>query len=242
MELSDSPQRLEAFRHGDREVLATLYEEHVDAVERFLRAGFTFTSRGATVRFRGFDEPFRLQEAIQEGFIHAFRQKSREAYDGAQQYRPYLLTIIRNHVIDGFRREQTERKYFVPLEQAAPDARSEHDAMERLAGQQEQRTSPEVAAFQKQLQGVLATFIDGLDPEDRQVIEEHMLGEATQTTMADRLGESRNDVRKRIRQIRAALLRHLKSEGLIETLDAGAVFSNLSVVMIALVSPRMVHL
>ena len=46
-------KRLEAFRRGDRDVLASLYTEHSLAVETLLMHGFTFTSRGATMRFAG---------------------------------------------------------------------------------------------------------------------------------------------------------------------------------------------
>lgn len=81
--------RIEAFRRGDRETLAALYRAYVGEVEQLLRRGFTFQSRGQSVRFRGYDEPFRLQEAIQDGFMHAFRQQAREAYDGEQPYLPF---------------------------------------------------------------------------------------------------------------------------------------------------------
>lgn len=231
MELEGDDANLEAFRRGDRQTLAALYEAHLGAVEALLRGGFTFTSRGATVRFRGFDEPFRLQEAIQEGFMRAFRKEAREAYDGKRPWRPYLITIVRNHVIDQFRKRQTERRYFVSLSSAAPEAASEQEALEQLqqSDYREAPSSPEATTFQGQLKVVLAAFLEDLEPEDMQVVRRHMLGELTQQQMADELGESRNDVRKRIRQIRARLLRHLKREGVIGSLDRAEVFRDLTI-------------
>ena len=115
MNLEDDPERVEAFRRGDRELLAQLYHTHLSAVEKLLRLGFTFTSQGKTVRFRGFQEPFLLQESIQEGFLRAFREEARQAWSPDKPWRPYLLAIVRNQVIDQFRKQQVEQRYFVPL-------------------------------------------------------------------------------------------------------------------------------
>ena len=59
----------------------------------------------------------------------------------------------------------------------------------------------------------------------------YLLGELTQNAMADELGESRNDVRKRIRQLRERLLRTLKSEGIIGKLEVSEVFQAITLVM-----------
>lgn len=229
MELHEDPARLAAFRRGDRQLLASLYRAHVDAVEKLLRHGFTFTSQGKTVRFRGFDEPFRLQEAIQDGFMRAFREEARQAYDGRKPWRPYMLTIVRNQVIDQFRKRQTEQRYFVSLSQAAPEAASEQEAIEHLQGDQPGARTPEASAFQEQLKVILAQFLEELDEGDLLVVREHLLGELTQKQAAEALGESRNDVRKRIRQLRARLLRHLKREGVIGSLDASELMRDLSI-------------
>ncbi|MFW6053648.1 MAG: hypothetical protein ACOC9J_02435, partial [Persicimonas sp.] len=61
LESSDS---LEAFAQGDRDLLDEVYRHYVGSVEKMLRGGFTFTSQGDTIRFRGIAEPFRLREAV----------------------------------------------------------------------------------------------------------------------------------------------------------------------------------
>ena len=237
MDLHSDPERLLAFRRGDRDLLADLYDAYLGDVEKLLRNGFTFSSQGKTVRFRGFDEPFRLQEAIQDGFLRAFREPARHAYDASQPWRPYLLTIVRNHVIDGFRRESTRQKYFVPLTQAVPKASSEHEALEHLSTHRP-HTSPETLAMQRQLQSTLGAFLSSLDDHDRIIVERHLSGDLTQHEVAQLLDISRNDVRKRIRLLRQSLLRHLKSHGVIDSLDPSLLFDDLSAMLVLLSAPR----
>jgi RNA polymerase sigma factor (sigma-70 family) len=227
MDLQGHPDRIEAFRRGDRETLAALYRAHVGEVEQLLRRGFTFQSRGQSVRFRGYDEPFRLQEAIQDGFMHAFRQQAREAYDGEQPYLPFLLTIVRNNTLDRVRREQTEARYIVHAESLRV-REGEGQAVEQL-GASGAHESPEIGALQAELRGLLGRFVEELDALDGALVRGHLLGELSQQQIADELGESRNDVRKRLKLLRERLLRFLKAEGFIETLDAGEVLRQLSV-------------
>ncbi|MEM1347088.1 MAG: hypothetical protein AAGI01_00935 [Myxococcota bacterium] len=70
--------------------MTELYRAHIDAVSQMLRLGWTFTSRGRTVTFRGYRDPSQLDVAIQEGFVHAFRARGRETYDETKEYRPFL--------------------------------------------------------------------------------------------------------------------------------------------------------
>ena len=212
------------FRRGDRATLAAVYEAHVGAVEAMLRRGFTFTSRGAMVRFRGFWQPFRLQEAIQDGFMHAFRQRARERYDGEQPYAPFLMAVVRNRVLDELRKEQTYARYVVSASSVAAPEEDASSALDRLSADSDQGHDPEFEAASAQLSRSLTAFLSGLDPDDASLVSDHLAGELTQQEMADALGESRNDVRKRIRELRARLLRHLKSDGLIDSLSVAEVF------------------
>lgn len=228
MELKGDSQRVEAFRRGDKQVLTELYRAHVGAVERFLRSGFTFSSRGKTIRFNGFYEPFRVQETLQDAFLKAFRREAREGYDGSKPWRPYLMMIVRNHVIDQFRSSRTERRYFVALADLSGSTETENEALERLQVDSE-ANSPEMTAFRSQLGEVLKRFMDELDPTEEEVVQRHMLGDMTQQQLAEHLGESRNDVRKHIKSIRAKLLRHLKTRGVIEELDAKQLLGDLAI-------------
>ncbi len=230
MRLKGNSDKLEAFRAGDRQVLGEIYREHVEDVEAMLRRGFSFTSGDKSVRFQGFDEPFRLQEAVQESFVHAFRESARQAYDGERSYRPYLMQIVRNRLIDKFRSQQVESRLFVRLGDVKYDEESEAEAMDRLSGAPPE-VSPELESLRNQIGEVLAGFVSEQDESDQKVIRMYLLGELTQHAMADELGESRNDVRKRIRGLRKRLLRTLKSEGIIGELEVSEVFQAITLVM-----------
>lgn len=224
MELKGNPELVAAFRRGDRTVLADLYRAHVGEVRMLLERGFSFTSKGSSIRFRGFTEPFRVQEVTQQIFVHAFRERARLAYDENQPYRPFLITIARNRVIDLFRKERSESALFVSASALAGPQESQEEALDRWASHGK-ATSPELAAYRSQLGGTLKQFIGELDEEDATILREHMLGEMTQHEVADAIGEHRNDVRKRIRLMRERLLRHMKREGFIGSLDPEELFS-----------------
>lgn len=211
MELRGFPERIAAFRSGDRATLTALYDTHVEAVRRLMRFGFRFTSKGRQVHFRGFDEPFRVQEAVQDGFLHAFRASARASYSPDQAYKPYMLMIIKNHLIDQFRRKQLEGRYIVSTTTLAHENESGEDAATRLDSREQ--ASPEMEASRAQLRQSIQAFMGTLDDDDLDTIKLHMVGELTQTELAQRLGCDRNDVRKRVRTIRERLLRHLKREG-----------------------------
>lgn len=211
MQLRGFPERIAAFRQGDRATLAALYDAHVDAVRRLMRFGFRFTSQGKQVHFRGFDEPFRVQEAVQDGFLHAFRASARASYNPDHAYAPYLMMIIKNNLIDQFRRKQLEGRYFLSTSVLAHEGESEEEAASRADTRA--HVSPEVEAARAQLRQSIQAFMVSLEGEDLDTIRLHMIGELTQAQLADHLGCDRNEVRKRVRTIRERLLRHLKRAG-----------------------------
>ena len=228
MELKDNDELAEAFRRGDREVLHEIYEEFHDDVEKLLRGGFTFTSDGDTMRFQGFREPFRLREVIQDAFIHAFRERVREGYDPSRSYRPYLLTVVKNHMIDRFRRKKLERDLFVAADAVAEPDENEQEVLDRIGGEDDDEKDPEREALRSELASLLETFLEDLNDEDAAIVKQHLLGDLTQHEMADHLDTNRNRVRKRIRRIRHELLGHLKREGFVGRSEVGDVLQNVA--------------
>jgi len=224
MELKGDQQLVERFRRGDREVLTDLYRAHVDEIRKLLERGFSFSSKGESFRFRGFSEPFRVQEVLQDVFVHAFREKARIAYDVGQPYLPFLVTIARNWVIDRYRKERTEAALFVSVGDIAGENETAEEAMDRHASE-DGHMSPEVQAYRGQLSETLQEFVAQLDEDDATVLQQHLMGELTQQEVAEVLGTDRNDIRKRVRTMRERLLRHLKREGFIGSLDPSEVLS-----------------
>ncbi|MFU8806574.1 MAG: RNA polymerase sigma factor [Bradymonadaceae bacterium] len=231
MELKGNPELIDAFRRGDRDVLTELYRSHVEAVAALLRHGFNFSSKGTSYRFRGFYEPHRLQESLQESFVHAFRPSARQSYDGTQSYRPYLLAIARNHLIDGFRRERLEASLFVPIAGLPHDGESEDEALGRVSRSTASIESPERHALQTELATILDAFVDDLSETEALILRLHLMGDLSQQEVAAELGTDRNHVRKEVRQLRGRLLRHLKSEGFISSLDEKAALALVTLVL-----------
>ena len=166
------------------------------------------------------------------GSGHAFRENARLAYDGERPYRPFLLGIVRNFIIDEFRKEQTLSKYVVSVEDFAADGESTEDVMNRV-GASVSTPSPEFEAMRSQLAGSLQAFVERLDDVERTLLEQHLMGEMSQRAIADELGIDRNEVRRLVRTMRERLLRHLKSEGFITSLEPDQVL-NLTMVFVLL--------
>src|SRR5262245_8136262 len=95
---------LDKFRKGDREALEQVYRHYAPQVALFLARGFSFHSQGREMYFRGYKEPFDLDNALQETFTRAFSQEARGSYDGLNPYKNYLFAIARNLVVSELRR------------------------------------------------------------------------------------------------------------------------------------------
>ena len=188
------------------------------------------------MHFQGFRQPFEVQEAIQEGFLRAFREKARLAYNMEKPFRPYLMMIVRNAIIDRFRRESRHQKAFVLVGELALDQENAQQTLDRLSATLESQSevSPERIAMRQELAEVLASFLEGLEDIDKRIVSEHLSGTLTQEEMAISLGVDRNEVRKRIRHIRLGLLRHMKRAKMIAGLE---VSEALQVLLIALTAP-----
>ncbi len=217
MEFKNNPDKVELFKSADRETFTWVYRTYVNEVAKMLTGGFTFNSSGERVRFAGYRSPNQLQEAIQETFLKAFGESARRNYDGSRPYAPYLMQIAKNVVIDGFRKQSLDRSLFVMIGNLVYENETEDEAIGRLG--QQHSESPEDLAAKNQIYLLVRSFVDALNPEDRKIVTEHLAGDASQAEIAETLGVDRNEIRRRIKNIREALLRHLKTHGAIEALD-----------------------
>src|SRR5262249_11634628 len=94
------PERLQAFRIGERAVVEEGYWAYLSLVERIVRHGFRRTGAAEAAGV----PTSEIADAVQEVFARAFREKARLAYDGIREYGPFLTTIARNVVADWGRR------------------------------------------------------------------------------------------------------------------------------------------
>jgi RNA polymerase sigma factor (sigma-70 family) len=88
------------FRAGEGAALAAVYQDHVPEVERLVRRGYQVPRAGGG---RVWVEPGDRPDVVQEVFVKALSPAGRRGYDLARDYRPYLLSIARNTMIDWLR-------------------------------------------------------------------------------------------------------------------------------------------
>jgi RNA polymerase sigma factor (sigma-70 family) len=192
---------LDRFRRGERAALAAVFEHYVDEVATLARRGFTIESSGHVyVRGAPRDGEFEL---VQETFAKAFTEKARLAYDGLSPYRPYLLRITKNLMIDRYRAEQKDaRTIGVDI--------SELDALQPAAEE------PPDLHWQK-LAAATAEYVATLDPEQRDLVRMRFDEGRSQERVAEALGWTRRKVRTLETAVHKGLRSLLKQRGFLET-------------------------
>lgn len=200
---------LDRFRRGERAALTEVYERYVDDVAFVVRRGFTMESQGIMVAGAGDREVER--EIVQDTFLRAFAEAARLGYDGLRPYRPYLLRITKNLMIDRLRARAREGAAVGDvgdidrlLETNAPfDAEPQRDAGEDLRW--------------RLLSARTAAYVAGLDEESRQIVKLRFDEELSQDTVASRMRCTRRRVRTLEERVQEGLRQHLKKLGLLDT-------------------------
>src|SRR4051794_13362487 len=192
---------LDRFRRGDRAALAAGFEQYVDDVAILARRGFMIESSGhVVVRGAGRDGEHEL---VQETFAKAFSERARLAYDGVSPYRPYLLRITKNLMIDRYRAAQKDARTIaidaVDLDAVQPASEEPIDPM-----------------WQK-LAAATAELVATLGPLERQFVTLRFEEGASQDRVAEALGCTRRKVRTLERDVHKALRRWLKQRGLLQS-------------------------
>jgi len=183
---------LRGFRKGDREALTRVYRLHIDDVENLVRR--------ALVRL-GLLTAANLADVVQEGFLRAFSERARLGYDGLREYRPYLLTVARNVVMDWARRHGREIPTADLPDDGPPDAA-------------EPGIADEAVGFPQPVVALAAAYVQGLSPELGAVHHRRFVLTEPQRQAADALGISRQTLRTRERKLVTGLRRALRRAGL----------------------------
>lgn len=186
---------LAGFREGKRDVLARVYRALVDDVFKLVALGFT--SKSATIR--GERDPDEQRVAVQEVFVKAFAERARLGYDGVRPYRPYLLTIARNVMIDRARARSGE------LGRA-----SDVDVDAIIATDAPIPGDVEDSADQQRLRARTTTWLETLEPELRRFVTLRFEREMSHLDVAAELGITRRRVRTLEARVIKGLRRFLK--------------------------------
>jgi RNA polymerase sigma factor (sigma-70 family) len=188
---------LDRFRRGERGALSAVFEHYADDVATLARRGFTIESSGHVyVRGEGRDGEYEL---VQETFAKAFAEKARLAYDGISPYRPYLLRITKNLMIDRYRAKQKDSRT-IALDAAELDAAT---ATAEL---------PPDLHWQK-LATATAEFVATLDPKPRELVKLRFEDGLSQDRVAQALGCTRRKIRTLERDVQSGLRSWLKQRG-----------------------------
>lgn len=186
---------LAAYRAGRRDALERVYLAYVDDVFRLVALGFA-TARGVV---RGERDPAEQRVVVQEVFARAFAERARVAYDGVRPFRPYLLTIARNLMVDRARGATAERERASEV-----DVDAIIDADAPIPGTP--ADDPEQAA----LRARVASYLETLDPDTRAFVTLRFEQDLSQADVAARLAVTRRRVRTLEARVIKGVRRFLK--------------------------------
>lgn len=202
--LTDDRQLLSRFRAGERQSMEIVFRHYAPQLSALVARGLT--TRGGRIRPAS---PFEVGAVVQEAFARAFTEKARGSYDGASDYLQYLAAIARNELLN----QQRGR------EDAAEGAALEAQlgtAANASAVVSAGPPSPDQVAEERELQGLVATFLAQRDEKDRQVYQARFEQNLTQEDAATVLGLTRIQVRRIEAKLRRDLFAHLRSSGYLD--------------------------
>lgn len=196
---------LDAFRRGEPAALSRVYFEYVDAVFSVVRHGFIVDSTSG--RIRGEPDPADQRDVVQEVFARAFKEKARLSYDGLNPYRPYLLRICKNLMIDRAR----ARSRVVALEEQDRSGRpiDEWLADDELPDELNLDTDPEWRALVQ----IAGDFVKTLDDEMKQFVKLRYEDQGSQYDVAAAMGITRRRVRTLEDRVEKALKKAIAKKG-----------------------------
>jgi RNA polymerase sigma factor (sigma-70 family) len=190
---------LDAFRRGDRDALAQVYDHYYPVVVEIASRGFSFESGSAWYRFRGAMSPSDLFDLVHDVFTAVFAERARLGYSGTSPYGAYLGQVTRNRIISRLRADQRTRLEGPPAAEAEPAP--------VIAA------SPEDELIARQTQEVVQSFLARQSEAVRALARLRFGEDLSQEQAAAALGLSRKKVRLLEDELRRGLLRHLRSRG-----------------------------
>lgn len=207
--LETDRELLEAFRRGEREALERVYRAHVDEVELVVRRGFV-SGAYAEHRVPGLGSDDEVRDVIQETFVRAFAPKSREAYDGLRPYRPYLLRIVKNLMID--RARASNRRPVLVDEKGVGDLDAAVDRNEPL--DLDAPMPADEALHWKRLREAYGQYRETMDTEELELVKVRYEDGLSQRDAAEKLGITRRRIRTVEERIKSGLEGFLRARGL----------------------------
>lgn len=204
-----TPGLLNRYRAGDKLAFEKIYHEYFDEVSTLIQRGFVY-SREKMFVVRGITDPSIQSDLIQETFVRCFSETARRGYDGKNPFRPYLLRITKNLMIDRMRK--LGRQVVI----SALDIPSGMEDIDTLLSENKPYTcsDPGQDTHFKVQQKVTRSFVENLDENRRLFFELRYVRGESQERVAHTLGITRAKVRTLERGLRSSLKKHLKRKKL----------------------------
>lgn len=194
---------MQAFRRGEKAVLAEVYTMYAAPLFRRLMVGFTVDVDGKPYRFAAVTSAFDLDDVVQETFVRAFSDSARASYDGVRPYRHYLAAIAKNLLVDRFRQARRLAECFTAM--------ASHERVRE--GLEERELEAEARILNSELRSAYATFMASLDEPSRQLVRLRFESQASRQRVSEATGLSAMQIRAREKRLRGRLLRMLRGFG-----------------------------
>jgi RNA polymerase sigma-70 factor (ECF subfamily) len=183
---ASSPEFVQGFRSGDRDVLERIYVAYVDEVAGIVRACLARTMAGGWAA--------EMEDLVHEVFARAFSGNARRSFEGTAEYGAYLGGIARNLVATWARRRRRE-----PV--------NRHPDADPHVPQPEPDSEPQWADAETMT--AVERYLRELPVELRQVHEQRYVKCLSQEAVCQALGLSRQQLRTREKHLREGLQREL---------------------------------
>lgn len=180
--------------------MAEVYRQHVPSLSRLLRAA---AFRGAL--FSSLRAAHELDNTLLEVFARAFEPRTREAYDGVRPYEAFLMGIARNVLLENVRRR--EDVMGVELSEVVDTVLADD------------LTDVQALLEDREVTALLEKFRSTLSHDESRLYELRFVEGLSQEQAADRVGQTRIQVRRREHKLRSSLLAWLKQHGYLTELN-----------------------
>ncbi|MCB9654388.1 MAG: sigma-70 family RNA polymerase sigma factor [Deltaproteobacteria bacterium] len=203
---------LDGFRAGQASALSLVYKAYVRDVATLIRRGFVLDTN---IRVPGESDRERQRDVLQDVFVRAFHPSARLAYDGIRPYRPYLLRMAKNVLIDRARKLSREERVGLEGDIGAGEGVGNIDhIINTNTGFCIDSGHPDERMHWDRLRTHVRTYLDSLDEQGRQLVELRFERGMSQLEVLQVMKVSRWTVRALERKVLAGLRRHLARQGI----------------------------
>jgi RNA polymerase sigma-70 factor (ECF subfamily) len=176
----------------------------MDDVSTLVRLGFALD---ASTHIRGISDPDEQRDAVQEVFVRALSEKARMSYDGLRPYRPYLLRIAKNLMIDRARK--------IKRRPTKAEPRSGVLDVDDLIDRDAPMPEPEEDMDWRNQRRVAIRYMETLPGDLRELVQLRFVDCRSQASVAEALGITRRRVRTLEKRCLAGLVTLLEKEKLL---------------------------